>query len=140
MCTDFTNVNKVCPKDCYPLPKGFFGRLPGINHQIFMAEEDLENTVFITEYGIYYWKVMAFDLNNVGATYQQMVNKVFSIQIGRNMKICVDDMLIKNRGAQEHDINLRESFENLRKYNLRLNLDKCMFGITSSKFLGYMIS
>ncbi|GAA0150447.1 hypothetical protein LIER_09389 [Lithospermum erythrorhizon] len=69
-----------------------------------------------------------------------MVNKVFSTQICRNMEIYVDDMLIKSWERAGHEANLRESFENLWKYNLRLNPDKCIFGVTSGKFLGYMIS
>ncbi|GAA0149402.1 hypothetical protein LIER_08583 [Lithospermum erythrorhizon] len=63
---------------------------------------------------------MAFGLKNVGATYQRIVNKVFSTQIGRSMEIYVDDMLIKSREATDHESNLKESFENLRRYNLRL--------------------
>ncbi|GAA0152332.1 hypothetical protein LIER_37468 [Lithospermum erythrorhizon] len=59
---------------------------------------------------------------------------------GRNMEIYMDDMLIKSREAQDHEANLRDSCENLRKYNLRLNPDKCVFGVTSRKFVGYMIS
>ncbi|GAA0162399.1 hypothetical protein LIER_18502 [Lithospermum erythrorhizon] len=69
-----------------------------------------------------------------------MVNKVFCTQIGRNMEIYVDDMLINSREAANHEANIKESFENLRRYNLRLNPDKCVLGVTSMKFLGYMIS
>ncbi|GAA0142195.1 hypothetical protein LIER_03150 [Lithospermum erythrorhizon] len=82
MCTDFTSINKVCPKDFYPLPNidrlvysstgykvvDFLDAFRGY-HQIFMAEEDVENTAFVTEYDIYCWKVMAFGLKNAGATY-----------------------------------------------------------------------
>ncbi|GAA0155917.1 hypothetical protein LIER_13533 [Lithospermum erythrorhizon] len=56
------------------------------------------------------------------------------------MEIYVDDMLIKSRAEEDHEANLRESFDNLRKYNLRLNLDKCVFVVTFGKFLCYMIS
>ncbi|GAA0174452.1 hypothetical protein LIER_27841 [Lithospermum erythrorhizon] len=110
MCTDFTNLNKACPKDFYPLP--CLGRLVDGSaghevfefmdasrgyHQIRMAPEDEEKTAFITEYGLYCWKVMPFGLKNTGATYQRMVNSIFSSQLGRNMEIYVDDMLIKSR-------------------------------------------
>ncbi|GAA0144502.1 hypothetical protein LIER_04932 [Lithospermum erythrorhizon] len=153
MCTDFTSISKACPKDCYPLPNidtlvdssagyqlvYFLDAFWGYHH-IFMVEEDVETTAFIMDYDIYYWKVMAFGLNNPGATYQRMVNKVFSTQIGRNMEIYVDDMLIKNWEAYNHEANLRESFENLRRYTLWLNPNKCVFGVTSGKFMGYMIS
>ncbi|GAA0150311.1 hypothetical protein LIER_09278 [Lithospermum erythrorhizon] len=83
---------------------------------------------------------MAFGLKNVGARYQRMVNKVLSKQIGRDMEIYVDDMLITSQEAQDHEVNLRESFKNLRKYIFRLNPDKCVFGIRSGKFLGYIIN
>ncbi|GAA0183841.1 hypothetical protein LIER_31187 [Lithospermum erythrorhizon] len=83
---------------------------------------------------------MAFGLKNVGATYQRMVNKVFSTQIGRNMEIYVDDMFIKSREAKDHEANRRESFENLQRNKLRLNPDKCVFEVTSGTFLGYKIS
>ncbi|GAA0186737.1 hypothetical protein LIER_34025 [Lithospermum erythrorhizon] len=83
---------------------------------------------------------MAFGLKNVGAMYQRMVNKVFSTQIGRNMEIYVDEMLIKSRVVKHHEANLRESFENLRRNKLRLSPNKCVFGVTSRKVIGYMIS
>ncbi|GAA0184542.1 hypothetical protein LIER_31830 [Lithospermum erythrorhizon] len=153
MCTYFTSINKDCPKDCYPLPHidrlvyssvGYkvvdFLDAFWAYHQILMAEEDVDKTAFVAEYGIYCWKVMAFGLKNVGATYQRMVNKVFSTQIGRNMKIYLANMLIKSRDGPDHEANLRESFDNMRKYNLRLNPNKCVIGVTSGKFLGYMIN
>ncbi|GAA0168663.1 hypothetical protein LIER_23330 [Lithospermum erythrorhizon] len=116
MCTDFTSINKACLKDCYPLPNidrlvdssvgykvvDFLDAFRGY-HQIFMAEEDVEKTAFITEYGIYCWKMMAFGLKNAGTKYQRMVKKLFSTQIGRNMEINVDDMLIKSREAEDHE-------------------------------------
>ncbi|GAA0175950.1 hypothetical protein LIER_29032 [Lithospermum erythrorhizon] len=127
MCTDFTSINKACLKDCYPLPNidrlvdssagykvvDFLDAFRGY-HQIFIAEEDVEKSAFVTKYGIYCWKVMAFGLKNLGATYQRMVKKVFSTQIARNMAIYVDDMLIKSRKAADHKANLWESFQNLR--------------------------
>ncbi|GAA0184181.1 hypothetical protein LIER_31469 [Lithospermum erythrorhizon] len=153
LCTDFTSINKVCPKDCYPLPNidrvvdssagynvvDFLDAFRGYHH-IFMAEEDVEKTMFVTECGIYCWKVMAFGLKNAGATYKRIVNKVFSTQIGWNMEIYVDDILIKSREAADHEANFRESFNNLRKYKIWLNPDKCVLGVTSDKLLGYMIS
>ncbi|GAA0157483.1 hypothetical protein LIER_14740 [Lithospermum erythrorhizon] len=94
-------------------------------HHIFMDEEDMEKTTFVIEYGIYCWKVMAFGLKNAGATYQRIVNKVFSTQKGRNMEIYVDEILIKSREAADHEANLRESFENLRNQRgIEPNLDK----------------
>ncbi|GAA0173042.1 hypothetical protein LIER_26742 [Lithospermum erythrorhizon] len=105
-----------------------------------MYPEDEEKTAFITEYGLYCWKVMPFGLKNVGATYQRMVNSIFSTQIGKNKEIYVDNMLVKSKVKVDHLENLRETFEQLRKSKLRINPDKCSFGVTLGKFLGYMIS
>ncbi|GAA0154768.1 hypothetical protein LIER_12656 [Lithospermum erythrorhizon] len=151
MCIDFTSINKACPKDYYPLPNidrlidssagykevDFLDTFRGY-HKIFMAEEDVEKTGLITEYGIYCRKEMAFGLRNVGATYQWMVNRVFSTEISRNMKIYVYDMLIKSRKAEDHKANLRESLKNLRRNKLRLNLNKCVFGVNLGKFLRFI--
>ena len=83
---------------------------------------------------------MPFGLKNAGATYQRLVNNMFSKQIGRNMEVYVDDMLVKSRKVESHLDNLRETFDTLRKYQMRLNLVKCVFGVSSGKFLGFMVS
>ncbi|GAA0169883.1 hypothetical protein LIER_24265 [Lithospermum erythrorhizon] len=80
-------------------------------HQIKMYPEDEEKTAFIIEYGLYCWKVMPFSLKNAGATYQRMVNSIFDTQIGRNMEIYVDDMLVKSKVRADHLKNLREVFD-----------------------------
>ena len=91
MCVDFTDLNKACPKDSFPLPRidqlvdstaghkllTFMDAFSGYN-QIKMAEEDQEKTAFITSQGLYCYKVMPFGLKNAGATYQRLVNKMFS--------------------------------------------------------------
>ncbi|GAA0154872.1 hypothetical protein LIER_37986 [Lithospermum erythrorhizon] len=137
MYTDFTSITKVCLKDFYPLPSidrivdsnpgykvlDFLDVFQGYD-QIFMAEEDVEKTAFVID----------------RATYQWMVNKVFSIQIVRNMEIYADDMLVKIWEVGDYEANHMESFENLRRNKLRLNPEKCVFGVTSEKFLEYMIS
>ena len=110
MCVDFTNLNKACPKDSFPLPMidqlvdsiaghkllTFMDAFSGYN-QIKMAEEDQEKTAFITSQELYCYKVMPFELKNAGATYQRLVNKMFNKQIGRNMEVYVDDMLVKSK-------------------------------------------
>ena len=83
---------------------------------------------------------MPFGLKNVGATYQRQVNKKFSNQIGRNMEVYMDDMLVKSKEEQTHLDNLRETFATLRQYQMKLNLNKCAFGVASGKFLGFMVS
>ena len=79
-----------------------------------MAEEDQEKTAFITNQGLYCYKVMPFGLKNVGATYQRLVNQMFSKQIGRNMEVYVDDVLIKSKEEENHLDDLKETFDTLR--------------------------
>ena len=90
ICINYTDLNQAYPKDSFPLSKinqlvdamsdywllSFMDVFVGYN-QIRMAEEDEEKTTFITDRGIYYYKVMPFGLKNAGATYQRMVNEVF---------------------------------------------------------------
>ena len=125
MCVDFTDLNKACPKDDYPLPKidrlvdstaghallRFMDANVGY-HQIPLATEDQPNTAFITNVGVYCYKVMPFGLKNARATYQRMVNKVFQSQIGRNLEVYVDDMITKSKQAFEHAADLRKTLTN----------------------------
>ena len=69
-----------------------------------------------------------------------MVNQMFNTQIGRNMEVYVDNMLVKSKEVESHLNDLEETFENLRRYQMRLNPAKCAFGVSSRKFLGFMIS
>ena len=109
-------------------------------NQIRMALEDEECTTFIIERGLYCYKVMPFDLKNAGATYQRLVNKIFQDQIGRNMEVYVDDMLVKSIREEEHIKDLQEAFRTLRKHRMKLNPTKCTFGVASGKFLGFMVT
>ena len=83
---------------------------------------------------------MPFGLKNVGATYQRLMNKMFAHQLGRNVQVYVDDMLVKSVRENNHLCDLRETFNTLRSYNMKLNPSKCMFGVTAGKFLGFMVS
>ena len=83
---------------------------------------------------------MPFGLKNAGATYQRLVNRMFNKQIGRNMEVYVDDMLIKSKEELAHLDDLKETFTSLKKYQMKLNLSKCVFGVASGKFLGFMVS
>ena len=91
MCVDFTDLNKACPNDSFPLPRidqlvdsttehkllAFMDAFSGYN-RIKMDEENPEKTTFITSQGLYCYKVMPFRLKNAGATYQRLVNKMFN--------------------------------------------------------------
>ncbi|GJY92912.1 reverse transcriptase domain-containing protein, partial [Tanacetum coccineum] len=114
MCVDFKDLNKACPKDSYPLPeidwkveslcgfpfKCFLDAYKGY-HQIQMAKEAEEKTAFITSQGIFCYTKMPFGLRNTGATYQRLVDKTFHKQIGRNLEVYVDDLVIKSRTEDE---------------------------------------
>ncbi|KAL5571033.1 hypothetical protein UlMin_020630 [Ulmus minor] len=105
-----------------------------------MHEEDQEHTAFLTNQGLYCYKVMPFGLKNAGATYQRLVNKMFKDQIGKTMEVYVDDMLVKSLKTEEHIQNLKETFKILRRYKMKLNPSKCAFGVSSRKFLGFMVN
>lgn len=105
-----------------------------------MAEEDQEKTAFITSQGLYCYRVIPFNLKNTGAMYQRLVNQMFSKQIGRNVEVYVDDKLVKSKEEENHLDDLKETFDTLRQYNMKLNPDKSAFGVSSRKFLGFMVS
>ncbi|XP_050233160.1 uncharacterized protein LOC126681656 [Mercurialis annua] len=153
MCVDFTDLNKACPKDNYPLPNidqlvdstacyllySFVDAAQGY-HQIPMEEKDQEKTSFVTDRGTYCYKVMPFGLKNAGATYQRLVNFMFQDQLGKNVEAYVDDIIVKSLTAEEHAQDLEETFKVLNKFGMKLNPAKCAFGVKAGKFLGYLIS
>ena len=83
---------------------------------------------------------MPFGLKNTGATYQRLMNKMFANQIERNVQVYVDGMLVKSQREDDHLEDLKETFNTLRSYNMKLNPSKCAFGVTVGKFLGFMVS
>ena len=83
---------------------------------------------------------MPFGLKNAGATYQRLMNRMFHGEIGQNVEVYVDDMLVKSKEEDGHLDDLRETFETLHKYQMKLNPSKCAFGVYSGKFLGFMVS
>ena len=109
-------------------------------NQIKLNEANQEKTSFVTSQGLFYYKVMPFGLKNTGATYQRLMNRMFAHQIGRNMQVYVDDMLVKSIREDDHLSDLQETFDTLRSYNMKLNPNKCVFGVTVGKFLGFMVS
>uniref|UniRef100_A0A2N9G9M9 Uncharacterized protein n=1 Tax=Fagus sylvatica TaxID=28930 RepID=A0A2N9G9M9_FAGSY len=131
MCVDYRDLNRASPKDNFPLPHidtlvdntatnvvfSFMDGFSGYN-QIKMAEEDKSKTAFVTHWGTFVYDVMPFGLKNAGATYQRAMS----------------------RTAQDHLTDLRKLFQRLKKYQLRLNPNKCAFGVTSGKLLGFIVS
>ncbi|GJW94360.1 reverse transcriptase domain-containing protein [Tanacetum coccineum] len=129
MCVDFTDLNKACPQDCYPLPeinwkveslcgypfKCFLDAYKGY-HQIQMAESDEEKTAFHTSQGVYCYTKMPFGLKNASATYQRLLHGTKMLR------------------------DIEETFHTLRKINMKLNPKKCTFGAVEGMFLGYTIT
>ncbi|XP_073286801.1 uncharacterized protein [Primulina huaijiensis] len=151
MCVDFRDLNKACPKDCYPLSRidqlvdstsgfellSFLDAYQGY-HQIPLALEDQDKAIFITSGGTFCYVVMHFGLKNAGATYQRLMNHVFQKQIGWNIEVYVDDILIKTREVSCFIDDLAETFTTLKQYGIKLNPAKCIFGVRSGKFLGFL--
>ena len=102
--------------------------------------DDQEKTAFVTPTGNYHYKVMLFGLKNAGSTYQRIMTRMFEPQLGKNIEVYIDDMVVKSKVVSEHVGDLGSIFEILRKYKLRLNASKCSFGVRSGKFLGYMVT
>ncbi|GJZ03672.1 reverse transcriptase domain-containing protein, partial [Tanacetum coccineum] len=109
-------------------------------HQIKMAEEDEEKTAFIMSQVIFCYTKMPFDLKNAGASYQRLVDRAFQKQIGRNLEVYVDDLVIKSHTEEEIIRDIEETFKTLRKINMKLNPKKCTFGIQEGMFLGYKVN
>ncbi|KAA0054385.1 uncharacterized protein E5676_scaffold2750G00020 [Cucumis melo var. makuwa] len=152
VCVDFHGLNNTCPKDNFPLPiteimvdattgheaLSFMDGSSGYN-QIRMALSDEEMTAFKTPKGIYCYKVMPFGLKNARATYQRAMQKVFDDMLHKYVENYVNDLVVKSKRRQDHLKDLKVVFDHLRKYQLRINPLKCAFGVTSGKFLGFIV-
>ncbi|RDX65529.1 hypothetical protein CR513_55807, partial [Mucuna pruriens] len=152
MCTDYTDLNKACPKDPYPLSSidrlvdsiarfallSFMDAYSGYN-QIRMHPQDEEKMAFITNDGAFCYRVMPFGLKNAGATYQCLMDKIFQGILGADVEVYVNDMVVESQGVAEHCEVLGRVFHILRKHQLILNPDKCSFGVRAGKFLGFML-
>jgi len=153
VCVDFTYLNKACPKDPFPMPQidqlvdaivdhprmSLLEVFQGY-HQIPLVLGDQEKTVFVTLTRNYHYKVIPFGLKNTGFTYQWMMTRMFEAQLGKNIEIYIDYMVVKSKVVSKHVVDLGDIFEILRKHKLRLNASKCSFDMGSDKFLGYMVT
>ncbi|XP_070040608.1 uncharacterized protein [Nicotiana tomentosiformis] len=101
---------------------------------------DGEKTSFITDKGTYCYKVMPFGLKNVEATYQRLVTKIFQEHLKKTMEVYIDNMLVKSEQTGDHIQHLSDTFQILRKFNMKLNPEKCALGVASGKFLGFLVS
>ncbi|KAL0449611.1 UNVERIFIED_CONTAM: hypothetical protein Slati_1517500 [Sesamum latifolium] len=117
MCTDFTNLNKACPKDPYPLPRIDLLVDSTVGYELFSMMD-------------------AYQGGDISKTCKQHVQD----QIGTTMEVYMDDMLVKSLKGDDHLSDLKQAFEVMRGYGMKLNPNKCTFGVRGGKFLGYMVS
>ena len=131
MCIDFTDLNKACPKDEFPLPRidvlvdaaaraEMMSLLDGYSgyHQIWLRKEDEPKTGFITPFGTYCFVRMPEGLKNAGCTFSRMTTKVLGDQIGRNVLTYVDDIIVLSNKIEDHIKDLNETFANFRRAGL----------------------
>ncbi|KAL0300444.1 UNVERIFIED_CONTAM: Transposon Tf2-12 polyprotein [Sesamum calycinum] len=146
------DLNNACPKDDFPLPiaelmidattgheaLSFMDGSSGYN-QIHIAPADEELTAFRTPKGIYCYKVIPLGLKNASAIYQRAMQKIVDDMLHKNVECCVEDLVVKSKKRKNHFHDLRKVFERLRRYQLKMNPSKCAFGVTSGKFLGFIV-
>jgi hypothetical protein len=134
---DFTNLNKACPKDNFPLPiiDKIVDSAAGCEvlslldcflgyHQIYMKEEDKAKTSFIMPFGTYCFVRMPEGLKYEGSTFSRLTKSILESQMGRNVFTYVDDIVVASKNKEDHLSNLAETFANMREARLRLNLKK----------------
>jgi hypothetical protein len=153
MCVDFTDLNKACMKDDFPLERvdkivydaansemlSLLDMFSGY-HQIRVRKEDEEKTSFITPFGTFCFVRTPEGLKNAGCTFSRMIAIVLHPQLCRNILAYVDDIVVKSVQRKDHISDLAETFANLRAANLKLNPEKCVFGIHKGKVLGCLVS
>jgi hypothetical protein len=152
MCIDFTELNKACPKDPYPLPRidVIIDQAAGCDmlslldcfsgyHQVWMRREDEAKTGFTTPFGIFCFVRMPEGLRNARSTFNRMMKLILGKQLGRNASAYVDDIVTMSEREKDHIADLTETFDNMRRNGLKLNPEKCIFSIQRGQLLGCMV-
>jgi hypothetical protein len=106
-----------------------------------MAEEDMSKTAFHCPgfIGLFEWVVITFGLKNADATYQRAMNLIFHALLGIILEIYIDDVIVKSDSMDNHLTDLHLALERMHRYGLKINLLKCAFGVSTGKFLGFII-
>src|ERR1041385_5462822 len=104
-----------------------------------MAVEDEEKTTFITPCDTYCYICMPFGLKNAGSTFQRAIHVGLGPQLDRNVESYMDNIVVKTKEEDTLLEDLRETFRNLDKMQLKLNLEKCVFGVPFGKLLGFLV-
>jgi len=145
-------VSGGCPKDSYPLPSIDQLKNGGPSHtilsfldaysnnQIHMHPRDKEEIAFMTDSNNFYYEVMSFNLKNVEATYQRLMDYIFKDMLDRSVEVYVDDIVVKFDSCEQHIKDLQEVFQALRDHGMRLNPNKCAFEVEGGNFLGFMLT
>jgi hypothetical protein len=153
MCIDYTSLNKACPKDPYPLPRidlivdstsgcdllSFLDAYSGF-HQIQMSREDRKHTAFVIVDGLYCYVVMPYGLKNTLPTFVRAMSKTFGDLIRDKVEVYVDNIVVKTKKGSTLVEDLTLVFDKLRATRKKLNPDKCVFGISTGKLLGFLVS
>jgi hypothetical protein len=153
MCIDYTNLNKACPKDPYPLPRidqivdstsgcdllSFIDAYSGF-HQIKMAEDDRKHTAFVTVDGLYCYIVMPYGLLNALPTFARAMNITLGELVREIVEVYVDDIVVKTRESNSLLENLAQVFDKLRATSTKLNPEKCVIDVSAGKLLGFLVS
>ena len=153
MCIDYRGLNAKTIKNAYPLPRidQILDQLQGAKifstldlrqgyYQIRISDDDIEKTAFRTPFGHYQFKVMSFGLTNAPATFQAVMNNVFSDQIGDFVQVYLDDILVYSKTPEDHVKHLKIVLDKLRSHHLFGKLAKCTFAVSEVPFLGHVIS
>jgi hypothetical protein len=152
MCIDYTSLNKACPKDPYPLPHidqivdstsrckllSFLDAYSGF-HQIQMSREDRKHTAFVTMDGLYCYVVMPYGLKNTLPTFVRATSKTFGDLIRDRVEVYVDDIVVKTKRGSTLVEDLTLVFDKLWATRTKLNPDKCFFGVSAGKLLGFLV-
>jgi hypothetical protein len=109
-------------------------------HQIWLRREDEGKTSFITPFGIYCYMRMLAGLRNAGPRFYRMTKAALNDQVGRNILSCIDHIIVASKMKEAYISDLPETFTNMHEANLKLNPEKCIFGVTKGKVLGYLVS
>jgi hypothetical protein len=153
MCIDYTNLNKACPKDPYPLPQidqivdsisvcdllSFIDAYSSF-YQIKMAKDDRKHTAFVTVDGLYCYIVMPYGLLNALPTFARAMNITLGDLVRDIVEVYVDDIVVKTRESNSLLENLAQVFDKLRATSMKLNPEKCVFGVSAGMLLGFLVS
>jgi hypothetical protein len=153
MCTDFMDLHKCCPKDNFPITRiekiidsamsyEVMALLDcfSVYREIWLHKEDEEKTSFITPFGTYCYLIMPEGLCNFGRTFYRLTKLALKDQVGRNVLSYIDDIVIASKKKDTYISNLAETFTNMHESWLKLNPEKCRFGITWGKVIGCLVS